>query len=149
MVKKCSKDQTDKEDVTQRHIKNILAGWLGEQGLIIVEEKSRASLHLRAIVQTVGTRRGIRFVGLPSSQAPFLPLRLPELAYGNVTGERGTSVFTWMSLNPALVGLFEQPTHTLVPYLKPNIPRSFSIDGRNRMSTTPLNCSDIPITVWF
>ena len=79
-MKKCSKDQTDKEDVTQRHIKNILAGWLGGQGLIIVEEKSRASLHLRAIVQTVGTRRGIRFVGLPSSQAPFLPLRLPELA---------------------------------------------------------------------
>ena len=33
-------DQTQKDDVTQRHVKNVIAGWLGKQGLTNVEPRN-------------------------------------------------------------------------------------------------------------
>ncbi len=73
-------DETVKDDITQRHVKNVVAGWLGKQGLIEVEDEEAATYRLQAIVEGIGTRKGIRFLGMPAVGGGFVPIALPELS---------------------------------------------------------------------
>ena len=74
-------DQNEKEDdVTQRHVKKVLAGWLGKQGILIVEDSKEAAYRVRAIVESIGTRQGVRLLGMPAAKSAFFPVAIPELA---------------------------------------------------------------------
>ncbi len=83
-------DQNQKEDdVTQRHIRKVLAGWLGKQGLVIVEDSKEAAYRVRAIIESIGVRRGIRFVGMPAANSSFFPIAIPELTLWKRVREQG------------------------------------------------------------
>jgi hypothetical protein len=73
-------DQTQKDDITQRHVKKVIAGWLGEQGFVTVEDSKEATFRVQAIVETIGVRQGIRFLGMPAADSALLPVAIPELA---------------------------------------------------------------------
>jgi hypothetical protein len=72
-------DHTVKDDITQRYVKKVIAGWLGKQGLFMVEDGGEATLRVQAIIESVGTRRGVRFFGMPAASSMVLPVSIPEL----------------------------------------------------------------------
>ncbi len=64
----------------QTFVGHILAGWLGKKGIAVRKEEKDATVRVRVVVQSLGTRRGIKFLGLLRAQSPFIPIALPELA---------------------------------------------------------------------
>ncbi len=73
-------DQSEKEDdVTQRHVRKVLSGWLRKQGLVVVEDSKEATYQMQAILESIGTRQGVRFLGMPASDSSLLPIAIPEL----------------------------------------------------------------------
>ena len=73
-------DQSLNGDVIHRHIKNVVAGWLGQQGVIIREEGQDATYRVHLILESVGTTQRSRMLGLPPASSTLLPIALPELA---------------------------------------------------------------------
>jgi len=73
-------DQSLKGDVIHRHIKNVVAGWLGRQGVIIREEEKDATYRVHLILESVGTNQRTRMLGLPATSSTLLPIATPELA---------------------------------------------------------------------
>lgn len=73
-------DQSLKGDVIHRHIKNVVAGWLGQQGVIIREEEKDATYRVHLILESIGTTQRTRMFGLPATSSTLLPIATPELA---------------------------------------------------------------------
>jgi len=73
-------DQSLHGDVIHRHMKNVVAGWLGKQGVIIREEGKDATYRVHLILESVGTTQSIRMLGLPAANSTLLPIAMPELA---------------------------------------------------------------------
>lgn len=48
-------DQSLNGDVIHRHMKHVVAGWLGQQGVIIREEEKDATYRVHLIVESIGT----------------------------------------------------------------------------------------------
>jgi len=75
-------DQTLKGDFSLAFAKKSIAAWLSQQGAAIVDDdhKEEATLHVHAMIQSLGTRRGGRFLGIPASNSFLLPISIPEIA---------------------------------------------------------------------
>ena len=73
-------DQSLNGDVIHRHMKNVVAGWLGQQGVIIREEGKDATYRVHLILESVGTTQSSRMLGLPAASSTLLPIATPELA---------------------------------------------------------------------
>ena len=73
-------DQSLNGDVIHRHIKNVVAGWLGQQGVIIREEGKDATYRVHLILESGGTTQRTRLLGLPATNSALLPIVMPELA---------------------------------------------------------------------
>lgn len=73
-------DQSLNGDVIHRHMKHVVAGWLGQQGVIIREEEKDATYRVHLIVESIGTTQNTRMLGLPATQATLFPIATPELA---------------------------------------------------------------------
>jgi hypothetical protein len=73
-------DQSLNGDVIHRHMKHVVAGWLGQQGVIIREEAKDATHRVHIIVESIGTTQKTRLLGLPATQATIFPISTPELA---------------------------------------------------------------------
>ena len=73
-------DQSLKGDVIHRHIKNVVAGWLGQQGIIVREGEQNATYRVHLILESVGTTQRTRMFGLPATSSTLLPIATPELA---------------------------------------------------------------------
>ena len=73
-------DQSLNGDVIHRHIKNVVAGWLGQQGVIIREEGKDATYRVHLILESGGTTQRTRLLGLPATSSALLPIAMPELA---------------------------------------------------------------------
>ncbi|SEQ90699.1 hypothetical protein SAMN05421690_100386 [Nitrosomonas sp. Nm51] len=80
-------------DVTQRHVKKVLAGRLGKEGLVIVEDSRKAKYQVRVIIETIGTNRGVRFVGMPAANSSFIPISIPELTLWRRDRRQGIARF--------------------------------------------------------
>ncbi len=73
-------DQSLNGDVIHRHMKHVVAGWLGQQGVIIREEGKDATYRVHLIFESVGTTQSTRMLGLPAASSTLLPIAMPELA---------------------------------------------------------------------
>jgi hypothetical protein len=59
----------------------VLAGRLGKQGLLIVEDSKEAAYQIQVILELIGARQGVRFIGMPALTGPsILSIYIPELA---------------------------------------------------------------------
>lgn len=57
----------------QEFFGDILAGWLGKQEIVVRRKREDATIRIQVIIQSLGTRRGTKFLGLPKSQSTFSP----------------------------------------------------------------------------
>jgi len=81
-------DQSLNGDVIHQHMKHVVAGWLGQQGVIIREKEKEATYRVHLIVESIGTTQNMRMLGLPATQATLFPIATPELAlYKRVQNE--------------------------------------------------------------
>jgi len=105
-------DQSKKEeDVTQRHVKKVLAGWLAKQGLVIVEDSRKATYQMQTIIETIGTNQGVRFVGMPPSNSSFFPIAIPELTLWKRDRRQGIVRF-YFDIFKTNTGRFVRKTET-------------------------------------
>ena len=74
-------DQSLNGDVINQHMRQVVAGWLGKQGVIIREEEEDATYRVHLIVESIGTTQNARLLGLPATQATIFPIATPELAF--------------------------------------------------------------------
>jgi hypothetical protein len=73
-------DQSINGDVIHQHMRQVVAGWLGQQGVIIREEEKDAIYRVHVIFESVGTTQKSRMLGLPATNSWFLSIALPDLA---------------------------------------------------------------------
>jgi hypothetical protein len=73
-------DESLNGDAIHRHMNQVVAGWLGQQGVIIREEEKDATYRVHLIVESIGTTQNTRMLGLPATQATIFPIATPELA---------------------------------------------------------------------
>ena len=73
-------DQSLHGDVIHQHMKNVVAGWLGQQGLLIREEEKDATYRVHLILESLGTTQRTRMFGLQAASPALLPIAIPELA---------------------------------------------------------------------
>ncbi len=73
-------DQSLNGDVIHQHLKNVVAGWLGQQGLFSREEEKDATYRVHLILESVGTTQRTRMLGLPATSSALLPIAMPDLA---------------------------------------------------------------------
>lgn len=59
---------------------DVLEGWLGRLGFRIESNPQDSDYTIRVIVQSIGTSRDIKLLGMPASSSTLLPISLPELA---------------------------------------------------------------------
>ena len=86
-------DQSLHGDVIHGHTKNVVAGWLGQQGLIIRKEEKDATYRARLIIESLGSTQRARMVGMPATNAVFLPISTPELALWKSVSRQGYTRF--------------------------------------------------------
>jgi hypothetical protein len=60
-------------------VRDLIAGRLGELGLLIREPGQEATYRVRVLVHGFGTEQGETFFGMPPVQSVLLPFSLPEL----------------------------------------------------------------------
>ncbi len=78
----------------QEFLGDILAGKLGSQGLVVHGDPNGLSdIRVQVIVQSLGTRKGVKFLGLPPNQSVLLPFALPELAIWKREKQQGYARF--------------------------------------------------------
>ena len=73
-------DQSLHGDVIHQHMKNVVAGWLGQQGLLIREKEKDSTYRVHLILESLGTTQRTRLLGLPATNAALFPIATPELA---------------------------------------------------------------------
>lgn len=73
-------DQSLNGNVINQHMRQVVAGWLGQQGVIIREEEESATYLVHLVVESIGTTQNTRLLGLPATQATIFPIATPELA---------------------------------------------------------------------
>ena len=86
-------DQSLQGDVIHEHMKHVVAGWLGQQGLIIRKEEKDATYRVRLIIESLGATQSIRMVGMPATNAVVLPMSIPELALWKRVSRQGYTRF--------------------------------------------------------
>jgi len=86
-------DQSLHGDVIHEHMKNVVGGWLGRQGLIIRKEEKDAIYRARLIIESLGSTQTIRMVGMPATNAVLLPISIPELALWKSVSNQGYTRF--------------------------------------------------------
>ncbi|MEO8326338.1 MAG: hypothetical protein ABI618_10840, partial [Nitrospirota bacterium] len=73
-------DQSLHGDVIHRHMKNVVAGWLGRQGVIIRTEEKDATYRVHLLLESLGSTQRTQLFGMPSTRGGVLPIATPELA---------------------------------------------------------------------
>jgi hypothetical protein len=106
-------DRSLNGDVIHRYMKDVAAGWLGQQGLRIREEEKDATYRVNLILQSVGATRRIRFFGMPATSSALLPLATPELALWKRARHQGYVRFYF--------DIFEVDTGRLIRSTEPQI----------------------------
>jgi hypothetical protein len=64
----------------QAFLKQVLAGWLGQQGYLVQKDGKDATHRVDVVVEALGTELSGTFMGMPPVQRQFIPFSLPELA---------------------------------------------------------------------
>jgi hypothetical protein len=86
-------DQSFHGDGIHGHMKNVVAGWLGQQGLIIRKEEKDATYRTRLIIESLGSTQNIKMVGMPATNSVVMPIALPELALWKRVSYQGYTRF--------------------------------------------------------
>ncbi len=82
--------------------KQIIAGWLGEQGFLIRDSRENAAFRLEVVTNALGTEFSQTFIGMPEFQSVLIPFALPELALFKAQYQTGFARF--------YVNIFENAT---------------------------------------
>ena len=106
-------DQSFHGDGIHGHMKNVVAGWLGQQGLLIRKEEKDATYRARLIIESLGATQKIRMVGMPATNAVLLPIAIPELALWKRVSQQGYTRFYF--------DIFEIKSDRLIRSTKPQI----------------------------
>lgn len=77
----------------QKFLSDILEGWLGKKGIVVRPIQEDATMRVRVVIQSLGVRRGTKFLGLPKTQTLWLPIALPELVLWKRVKQQGFSRF--------------------------------------------------------
>ncbi len=73
-------DRSLKGYVSRSFVRDVVAGWLGREGLLIREQEKDATFRVRLIIQSLGTLQEVRFIGVPASSGGFFGFATPEVA---------------------------------------------------------------------
>ncbi len=74
-----SLDSSELKD-QKRFIKGAISGWLGERGLKIALDPTKAKYRIHILVQSLGVEQRSSLFGIPPIQSTLLPIALPEMA---------------------------------------------------------------------
>ncbi len=96
----------------QHFMGDVVAGWLGKQGLRVQRDDKNAKYRVRLIIQSLGTRQSVRLFGMPPSQSQWLPISLPEIALWKRDRQEGVARF--------YVDLFDARSHRWVRSNEPH-----------------------------
>ncbi len=66
--------------VAQQFFKGAIGGWLGERGLKIALDSTKAKYRIHIIVQAFGTEQRTSLFGIPQIQSTVIPVAIPEMA---------------------------------------------------------------------
>ncbi len=97
----------------QGYVKEVMIGWLGEQGYRIQNDVAQATYKINVIVESLGTELEDTFFGLPPIQGGFIPISTPELALFKAQNQTGY-VKLYLNIYELTTGKFVQ---TVKPYL--------------------------------
>ncbi len=61
-------------------MKSAISGWLGERGLKIALDPTKAKYRIHILVQSLGVEQRSSLFGIPPIQSTLLPIALPEMA---------------------------------------------------------------------
>ena len=64
----------------QRIVEQAMAGWLGQHGYLVQDDKADATYWVNVNVESLGTEYADSFFGIPPIQGSLLPISTPELA---------------------------------------------------------------------
>ena len=101
----------------QGYVKEVMIGWLGEQGYRIQNDVTQATHKINVIVESLGTELEDTFFGLPPIQGGLLPIATPELAIFKAQKQTG---YVKLYLN-----IYELPTGKFVQAVKPYLGQTY------------------------
>ncbi|KIO49768.1 hypothetical protein [Nitrosospira sp. NpAV] len=75
-------------------LQQVLTGWLGQQGYLVVQKDDKNATHrIDVIVGSLGTELSGTFIGMPPIQSTLIPFSLPELAFYKSQYQTGYAKF--------------------------------------------------------
>ena len=75
-------------------LQQVLTGWLGQQGYLVVQKEDKNATHrIDVIVGSLGTEVSGTFIGMPPVQSSLIPFSLPELAFYKSQYQTGYAKF--------------------------------------------------------
>jgi hypothetical protein len=75
----------------EKLVRDVLAGWLGQQGYFVQNEAAKASYRINAILSSFGTEAGKMLVGVPEVEGNFISIG--ELAFYKAEYQTGYANF--------------------------------------------------------
>lgn len=97
----------------QGYVKEVINGWLGQQGYHVQGDKAQATHQINVVVESLGTELEDTFFGIPPIQSTFIPISTPELAFFRAQNQTGY-VKLYLNIYALPTGKFVQ---TVKPYL--------------------------------
>lgn len=75
-------------------LQQVLTGWLGQQGYLVVQKDDKNATHrIDLIIGSLGTELSGTFIGMPPIQSTLIPFSLPELAFYKSQYQTGYAKF--------------------------------------------------------
>lgn len=104
----------------QGYVKEVMTGWLGQQGYRIQSDKAQATHQVSVIVESLGTELEKTFFGIPPIQGSLIPIATPELAFFKAQNQTG-----YIKL---YINIYELPTGKFVQTVKPYLAQTYYDD---------------------
>ncbi|ARO88408.1 hypothetical protein EBAPG3_011845 [Nitrosospira lacus] len=93
-------------------LQQVLTGWLGQQGYLVVQKDDKNATHrIDVIIGSLGTELSGTFIGMPPIQSTLIPFSLPELAFYKSQYQTGYAKF--------YMNIFEMPSGKFVGSTSP------------------------------
>jgi hypothetical protein len=98
--------------VAQKFMKGSIGGWLGERGLKIAMDPTKAKYRIHILVEALGIEQRSSLFGIPPIQSTLFPIALPELALFSSQKLSGYTRFR-LDIYETATGQFVRSTHWL------------------------------------
>ena len=101
-------------------VRQAMAGWLGQHGYLVQDDKENATHRVNVIVESLGTEFADTFFGIPPISGGLFPISTPELAIYKAQYQTGYVKFHF--------DIFELPSGRFVQTTEPFLAEKFYND---------------------